>query len=91
MLRSQDLDVIAVQEVRFEASDHTHNQISDLTTVLPDYQVKQLRSTGFQWVEPACENETYAQSLPSKNVQSRSIISRIALKFNLQPAQVTLN
>ena len=53
MLSSQDLDIIAVQEVRFEASDHTHNQISDLTTVLPDYQVKQLRSAGFQWVEPA--------------------------------------
>ncbi|CAI8043445.1 hypothetical protein GBAR_LOCUS24089 [Geodia barretti] len=39
MLQAQDLDILAVQEVRFEAGDHTHNQIGELARFLPDYQV----------------------------------------------------
>lgn len=41
MLSTQELDILAVQEVRFEAGDHTHNQISDLASFLPGFQVYQ--------------------------------------------------
>ena len=43
MLREQDLDILAVQEVRFESGDHTHNQIGELAAFLPGYQVCQSR------------------------------------------------
>lgn len=39
MLREQDLDILAVQEVRFESADHAHNQIGELAAFLQGYQV----------------------------------------------------
>ena len=39
MLASQALDIVGVQEVRFEAGDHTHNQIATLARFLPHHQV----------------------------------------------------
>ena len=38
MLRAQDLDILAVQEVRFDSAHHTHNQVEELTRYLPGYQ-----------------------------------------------------
>ena len=39
MLASQALDIVGVQEVRFEAGDHTYNQIATLARFLPHHQV----------------------------------------------------
>ena len=47
MLSAQDLDILAVQEVRFEAGDHTHNEMADLAGFLPDYQVLSLSPSLF--------------------------------------------